>query len=111
MPKLAQEAHAKAMQSTVQAALQQAGVPEEQLEGVAVTIGPGLSLCLQVCIQLRAYSDMRISSHAMHVTDACHTWSAAGASQLRAKAALLYHVCGKTQVELLREEARRAMCR
>ena len=59
MPKLAQEAHAQAMQSTVQAALQQAGVSEEQLEGVAVTIGPGLSLCLQVGIRLEAHSDMR----------------------------------------------------
>ena len=71
MPKLAQEAHAKAMQSTVQAALQQAGISEEQLDGVAVTIGPGLSLCLQVCIRLGA--DMRTSLHAMHVTDAYHT--------------------------------------
>ena len=70
MPKLAQEAHGRAMRSTVQAALQQAGISEEQLEGVAVTIGPGLSLCLQVCIQFRAHSDMRTSQHAMHITDA-----------------------------------------
>ena len=70
MPKLAQEAHGRAMQSTVQAALQQAGVSEEQLEGVAVTVGPGLSLCLQVCIHFGAYSDTRTSQHAMHVTDA-----------------------------------------
>ena len=48
VPKLAQEAHERAMDSTVEAALQEAGISQEQLEGVAVTIGPGLSLCLQV---------------------------------------------------------------
>ena len=73
MPKLAQEAHEKAMQSTVQAALQQACISEEQLEGVAVTVGPGLSLCLQVGTRLRAYSHMTMSWHAVHVSDACHT--------------------------------------
>lgn len=48
VPKLAQEAHERAMESTVQAALQQAGIGPEDLEGVAATIGPGLSLCLKV---------------------------------------------------------------
>ncbi len=48
VPKLAQEAHERAMDSTVKAALREAGISQEQLEGVAVTIGPGLSLCLQV---------------------------------------------------------------
>ena len=48
VPKLAQEAHERAMDSTVEAALREAGISQEQLEGVAVTIGPGLSLCLQV---------------------------------------------------------------
>ena len=48
MPKLAQEAHERAMDSTVEAALQEAGISEERLEGVAVTLGPGLSLCLRV---------------------------------------------------------------
>ena len=48
MPKLAQEAHERAMDSTVQAALRQAGISQTQLDGVAVTIGPGLSLCLRV---------------------------------------------------------------
>ena len=47
MPKLAQEAHVRAMESTVRAALEEACIGEDQLEGVAVTIGPGLSLCLQ----------------------------------------------------------------
>lgn len=97
MPKLAHEAHGRAMQSTVQAALQQAGISEEQLDGVAVTIGPGLSLCLQVYVRLGAYSDMRTSSHAVHVTDACHAWSAAGANQQSAKAALVPRVRSKTQ--------------
>lgn len=48
VPKLAQEAHERAMESTVQAALREACISQDQLEGVAVTIGPGLSLCLQV---------------------------------------------------------------
>jgi len=48
VPKLAQEAHERAMDSTVQAALREACISQDQLEGVAVTIGPGLSLCLQV---------------------------------------------------------------
>lgn len=47
MPKLAQEAHVRAMESTVRTALEEACIGEDQLEGVAVTIGPGLSLCLQ----------------------------------------------------------------
>ncbi len=47
MPKLAQEAHVQAMEATVCAALKEACIGEDQLEGVAVTIGPGLSLCLQ----------------------------------------------------------------
>ena len=48
MPKLAQEAHEAAMDSTVNSALQQAGVHASALEAVAVTVGPGLSLCLKV---------------------------------------------------------------
>lgn len=47
MPKLAQDAHVLAMESTVRAALEEAGICKDQLEGVAVTVGPGLSLCLQ----------------------------------------------------------------
>ena len=48
VPKLAQEAHEAAMDSTVEQALQQAGVQLADLEAVAVTVGPGLSLCLKV---------------------------------------------------------------
>ena len=47
----------------------------------------------------------------MHVTDACHTWSAAGANQQSVKAALAYQVCSKTQSELSRQRIRRATCR
>lgn len=52
MPKLAQEAHEAAMDSTVDSALQQAGVQAADLEAVAVTVGPGLSLCLKVIISV-----------------------------------------------------------
>jgi hypothetical protein len=48
VPKLAQEAHEAAIDSCVEAALQAAGVTPDQLDAVAVTIGPGLSLCLRV---------------------------------------------------------------
>ncbi|BDA44870.1 tRNA N6-adenosine threonylcarbamoyltransferase [Coccomyxa sp. Obi] len=51
VPKLAQEAHEAAMDSTVESALQQAGVHAADLEAVAVTVGPGLSLCLKVGVQ------------------------------------------------------------
>lgn len=48
MPKLAQQAHEAAMESTVQQVLDQAGVVPADLSAVAVTVGPGLSLCLKV---------------------------------------------------------------
>ncbi|KAI7841398.1 hypothetical protein COHA_005015 [Chlorella ohadii] len=48
VPKLAQEAHEAAIDGCVEAALAAAGVRPEQLDAVAVTIGPGLSLCLRV---------------------------------------------------------------
>lgn len=47
MPNLAQEAHRAAIDRTVQDALDQASLRLEQIEAVAVTIGPGLSLCLK----------------------------------------------------------------
>ena len=48
VPKLAQEAHEAAIDGCVEAALAAAGVAPGQLSAVAVTIGPGLSLCLRV---------------------------------------------------------------
>lgn len=48
VPKLAQEAHEAAIDGCVDAALAAAGVTPDQLSAVAVTIGPGLSLCLRV---------------------------------------------------------------
>lgn len=48
-PDVAQAAHAAAIQDTVQGAIAAAGVTADQLSAVAVTVGPGLSLCLQVC--------------------------------------------------------------
>ena len=47
VPSLAQQAHKDSMDGTVQDALQQAGVTVDQLHAVAVTIGPGLSMCLK----------------------------------------------------------------
>ena len=48
MPTLAMEAHAAAIDDTVDAALADAGIGLADLDAVAVTIGPGLSLCLRV---------------------------------------------------------------
>jgi len=47
-PDVARDAHAAAIGATVEGCLQEAGVKPEQLSAVAVTVGPGLSLCLQV---------------------------------------------------------------
>lgn len=47
VPTLAMEAHAAAIDSTLEAALAEAGVTPAQLAAVAVTVGPGLSMCLQ----------------------------------------------------------------
>jgi hypothetical protein len=45
---VAQAAHAAAIEATVDGAITDAGIKPQQLSAVAVTIGPGLSLCLQV---------------------------------------------------------------
>lgn len=50
-PKIAGEGHAKAIDKVVAEALLQAGVKESDLSAVAVTIGPGLSLCLRVGVR------------------------------------------------------------
>ena len=49
VPNLAMEAHKAAMDSCVENSLQQAGITAQDLSAVAVSIGPGLSPCLQVC--------------------------------------------------------------
>ncbi|KAM0872342.1 hypothetical protein ACQ4PT_038780 [Festuca glaucescens] len=46
-PKMAEEAHALAIHKVVQKALDDANVSESDLSAVAVTVGPGLSLCLR----------------------------------------------------------------
>ncbi|XP_057500408.1 probable tRNA N6-adenosine threonylcarbamoyltransferase, mitochondrial isoform X2 [Actinidia eriantha] len=50
-PKMAEEAHAQVIDRVVQEALDKANVKELDLSAVAVTIGPGLSLCLRVGVQ------------------------------------------------------------
>lgn len=46
-PKMAEEAHSLAIDQVVQKALDDAHVSESDLSAVAVTVGPGLSLCLR----------------------------------------------------------------
>lgn len=50
-PKMAEEGHAKAIDKVVAEALSQAHIKESDLSAVAVTIGPGLSLCLKVGVR------------------------------------------------------------
>ena len=51
VPKLAQEAHRAAIDATVDEALRRAGIGPAELSAVAVTVGPGLSLCLEVGVK------------------------------------------------------------
>ncbi|KAI3906001.1 hypothetical protein MKW98_016397 [Papaver atlanticum] len=50
-PKDAKEQHSKVIDQVVQRALDEANLTEVDLSAVAVTIGPGLSLCLRVGVQ------------------------------------------------------------
>ncbi|XP_027336286.1 probable tRNA N6-adenosine threonylcarbamoyltransferase, mitochondrial [Abrus precatorius] len=50
-PKKAEEAHLQVIDQVVQEALDKADMTEKDLTAVAVTIGPGLSLCLRVGVQ------------------------------------------------------------
>jgi len=51
VPRLAQEEHRKAIDATVEEALRRANVSPEDLTAVAVTVGPGLGLCLEVGVR------------------------------------------------------------
>ncbi|KAK2993437.1 hypothetical protein RJ640_002567, partial [Escallonia rubra] len=46
-PKMAEEAHSQVIDQVVQDALDKANLTQMDLSAVAVTIGPGLSLCLR----------------------------------------------------------------
>ncbi|PNY04348.1 O-sialoglycoprotein endopeptidase [Trifolium pratense] len=50
-PKMAEEAHSQVIDQVVQEALDKAYMTEKDLTAVAVSIGPGLSLCLRVGVQ------------------------------------------------------------
>ncbi|KAK6142920.1 hypothetical protein DH2020_023268 [Rehmannia glutinosa] len=50
-PKMAEEAHSRVIDQVVQEALDKAKITEKELSAVAVTIGPGLSLCLRVGVR------------------------------------------------------------
>ncbi|XP_057959672.1 probable tRNA N6-adenosine threonylcarbamoyltransferase, mitochondrial isoform X2 [Malania oleifera] len=50
-PKMAEEAHIQVIDQVVQQALDKANLTEKDLTAVAVTIGPGLGLCLRVGVQ------------------------------------------------------------
>ena len=71
VPKLAQEAHKAAIDATVEEAFRRAAIRPEDLTAVAVTVGPGLSLCLEVgvrkdCAILGAsYHAQRVDIHSL----------------------------------------------
>lgn len=48
VPNLAMEAHMSAVDGVIAEALENAGMTEEDLDAVAVTMGPGLEICLRV---------------------------------------------------------------
>lgn len=50
-PKMAEEAHSRAIDEVTQSALDKANLTANDLSAVAVTIGPGLSLCLRVGVR------------------------------------------------------------
>ncbi|KAK2379284.1 putative tRNA N6-adenosine threonylcarbamoyltransferase, mitochondrial [Trifolium repens] len=50
-PKMAEEAHSQVIDQVVQEALDKAYMTEKDLTAVAVSIGPGLSLCLRVGVR------------------------------------------------------------
>ncbi|XP_049936692.1 probable tRNA N6-adenosine threonylcarbamoyltransferase, mitochondrial isoform X2 [Nymphaea colorata] len=50
-PKMAEEAHKQVIDEVIQQALGGANLTERDLSAIAVTIGPGLSLCLRVGVQ------------------------------------------------------------
>mmetsp|Transcript_156378 Transcript_156378/g.501665 ORF Transcript_156378/g.501665 Transcript_156378/m.501665 type:complete len:680 (-) Transcript_156378:65-2104(-) len=51
VPRLAQDGHRKAIDATVEEALERAGVAAAELTAVAVTVGPGLGMCLEVGVR------------------------------------------------------------
>ena len=48
VPTLAMEAHKRAIDAAVDEVLRQAGLPVQRVGACAATVGPGLSMCLQV---------------------------------------------------------------
>jgi N6-L-threonylcarbamoyladenine synthase len=72
VPKLAQEAHQKAIDSTVDKALELAKIEPSKLTAVAVTCGPGLGLCLEVGVRkaLKIAAEYRIPVIRVHHMEA-----------------------------------------
>lgn len=50
-PDVARAAHAAAIQNTVDTCIAEAGIDPAKLDAIAVTVGPGLALCLQVGVR------------------------------------------------------------
>lgn len=81
VPSIAQAAHREAIDRVVEAALSQAGISAAQLDAVAVTVGPGLSLCLDVGVRKarevsRQHSLPLVPVHHMEVgpSHICNVW-------------------------------------
>jgi tRNA A37 threonylcarbamoyltransferase TsaD len=81
VPKLAQEAHQEAINRVVDDALQQANLSPSEVDAVAVTIGPGLSLCLQVGIDTCALCRRRSSVSGKQTTHLALYFAAAEQGQ------------------------------
>lgn len=51
-PDAAQKGHKDAIEETVQTAIDKSGMKMEDIDAVAVTVGPGLALCLTVGVDM-----------------------------------------------------------
>lgn len=93
VPTLAMEAHSAAIDATVDAALADAGISAADLAAVAVTVGPGLVMCLQVGVQkarevavqhqLPIVAVHHMEAHALMARAAAARLSSSGSSDTR----------------------------
>ena len=68
VPTLAMEAHKRAIDAAVEDVLRQAGLPAQRLGACAATVGPGLSMCLQVGLSLAQGTGLMCSPCLQHVS-------------------------------------------
>ena len=87
VPSLAQEAHAAAIDQVVDKAMAKSGLRYADLDAIAVTVGPGLSLCLRVgVLKTRALAH----AHQLPVVPCHHMEAHALVARMGAEAAVQF---------------------